>query len=144
MVRTKKQLKRISNRTYPSKLCKKEGCKTEFIPTDGRQVYCCSQHRIDSNNDKRKVINKFESEFINSARNNKKTLIFLSEKESYLNSGTVSASLLELFDYDHSIHHRIVVDEKTKREIKFCFNYGLTPVDSEKKLFKIVIENDNV
>ena len=35
----------------------------EFIPTDGRQVYCSSQHRIDSNNDKRKVIDKIESDF---------------------------------------------------------------------------------
>ncbi|MEY2738096.1 MAG: hypothetical protein RL259_5 [Bacteroidota bacterium] len=144
MIKKIKVQKRISNRTYPSKLCKKEGCYTEFIPTDGRQVYCCSQHRIDSNNDKRKIVDKFESEFIKAARNNKKVLILLHEKESYLNSGIVSASLLELFDYDHSIHHRIVVDEATKREIKFCFNYGLTPVDSEKKLFKIVIENDNV
>jgi len=144
MVRKKKQLKRISNRTYPSKLCKKEGCSKEFIPTDGRQVYCCSQHRIDSNNDKRKLVDKFESEFNKAARNNKWILIKISENRSYLNSKNVTASFLDFLGYDHSIHHRIVVDEKTKREIKFCFNYGLTPVDSEKKLFKIVIENDNV
>lgn len=144
MVLTKKQLKRISNRTYPPKLCKKEGCNTEFIPTDGRQVFCCSQHRIDCNNDKRKVIDKFESEFNKSARSNKRILIKISVNKFYLHSGKVSASLLDFEGYDHSIHHRIVVDEKTNREIKFCFNYGLTPIDSEKKLFKIVIENDNV
>ena len=61
MIRTKKQLKRISNRTYPPKLCKKKDCNIEFIPTDGRQVYCNAQHRIDSNNDKRKAIDIIES-----------------------------------------------------------------------------------
>jgi hypothetical protein len=79
MIKKIKVKKRISNRTYPSKLCKKEGCYTEFIPTDGRQVYCCSQHRIDSNNDKRKIVDKFESEFIKAARNNKMVLILLHE-----------------------------------------------------------------
>ena len=35
----------------------------EFIPTDGRQVYCNAQHRIDSNNDKRKSIDIIEIDF---------------------------------------------------------------------------------
>lgn len=47
--------KRISNRKYPSRECKKLGCTIHFIPTDRRQLYCCTQHRIDHNNDERTI-----------------------------------------------------------------------------------------
>ena len=70
MIKKKTSRQRVSNRTYPPKLCKKPDCNFEFIPTDGRQVYCNAQHRIDSNNDKRKIIDKFESDFNKKARNN--------------------------------------------------------------------------
>ena len=33
-----------------------------------------------------------------------------------MNSKNVTASFLDILGYDHSIHHRIVVDEKTNRE----------------------------
>ena len=77
---------RFSNRTYPPKLCKKQDCNTEFVPTDGRQVYCNAQHRIDSNNDKRKVIDKIESDFLDLGANNNigwlKVLDFLRVQEA--------------------------------------------------------------
>jgi len=145
MIRTKKQLKRISNRTYPPKLCKKKDCNMEFIPTDGRQVYCNAQHRIDSNNDKRKAIDVIESDFNKTARNNKRILIKISKSLTFQVNGKVNASVLEYEGYDHSVYHQSIKDNITKREVKFCFNYGLTLTESDQHFFNIIIDNnDNI
>jgi hypothetical protein len=136
---------RFSNRTYPPKLCKKQDCNTEFVPTDGRQVYCNAQHRIDNNNDKRKVIDKIESDFNKTARKNERILIKISKSLTFQMTGKVHASLLEYEGYDHSIYHRNQIDKKSKREIKFCFNYGLTLTESDQHFFNIIIDdNDNL
>ena len=137
----KKQLKaqkRISNRTYPQKLCKKEGCNYEFIPTDGRQVYCCSQHRIDSNNDKRKVIDKFESNFTSRAKSNEKILIKIIGSPFYIKNDYTHSIFLEHECYDFEIFHFIEYDEETNREIKFCYKHGIILIDAENKYFKII------
>ena len=137
--------KRCSNRTYPRKLCKKPECNMEFVPTDSRQVYCSSQHRIDSNNDKRKVIDKIESDFNKLARNNKRILIKISKSLTYQVTGKVNASVLEYEGYDHSVYHQSIKDNITKREVKFCFNYGLTLTESDQHFFNIIIDNnDNI
>lgn len=143
MIKKKTSRLRVSNRTYPPKLCKKQDCNMEFVPTDGRQVYCNAQHRIDSNNDKRKVIDKTDSDFTKSARNNKQILIKISKSLTYIMTGKVSNSLLEYEGYDHSIYHRTHIDGKTKKEIKFCYNYGLTLTESDQNFFKIIIDNND-
>lgn len=38
MINKNPKKQRISNRTYPPKLCKKADCNLEFIPTDSRQI----------------------------------------------------------------------------------------------------------
>lgn len=120
-------------------------CNLEFVPTDGRQVYCSAQHRIDSNNDKRKIVDKIESDFNKIARNNKLILIKVSMSLTFIKTGKVSATLLDYEGYDHSIYHRNHIDEKTKREVKFCFNCGLTLSESDQQFFNIIIdENDNI
>ncbi len=145
MIKKKISRQRFSNRTYPPKLCKKQDCNMEFVPTDGRQVYCNAQHRIDNNNDKRKVIDKIESDFNKLARNNKRILIKVSKSLTFLVTKKVSASVLEYEGYDHSIYHRSIKDNITKREVKFCFNYGLTLTESDQYFFNIIIDdNDNI
>jgi len=139
MIKKIKVQKRISNRTYPSKLCKKEGCYVEFIPTDGRQVYCCSQHRIDSNNDKRKIVDKFESEFKTKAKKNRFVLKKISESAFYINENRVSKNLLIYEGYEFPIYHKKVIDKETNREILVCYEYGLILVDTNQKLYEIVI-----
>ena len=145
MIKKNSNKQRFSNRTYPQKLCKKPDCNMEFVPTDGRQVYCNAQHRIDSNNDKRKVIDKIENDFNKTARNNERILIKVFKSLTFQMTGKVRASLLEYEGYDHSIYHRSQIDKKTKREIKFCFNYGLTLTESDQHFFNIIIDdNDNI
>lgn len=134
-----KQLKRNSNRTYPPKLCKKVGCHSEFIPTDGRQVYCCSQHRIDSNNDKRKIVDKIESEFKTKAKKNRFVLKKVSESAFYKQNRLVGRALLIYDGYEFSTYHNKLIDKETNREILVCYEYGLKLVNASKELYEIVI-----
>lgn len=138
MVKTK-QLKRVSNRIYPSKLCKKEGCNREFIPTDARQVYCCPQHRIDSNNDKRKIIDKFESEFTKKAKKNRFVLIKISESDYYKKRDYVEKGLLLYEGYEFPIYHSKELEHGTNRDILVCYEYGLILIDASKEIYKIDI-----
>ncbi len=80
--------KRQSNRIYTLKKCAKPECEIEFNPTDARQIYCCRQHQIDSNNDKRKIITSHQADFDKKVKNNRKTLIkiynnYLYKKKQY-------------------------------------------------------------
>ena len=138
MIKKKTILRRVSNRTYPPKLCKKPDCNLEFIPTDGRQVYCNAQHRIDSNNDKRRVIDEFESDFKKKARNNKLVLIKIEKSANYIKSGVANKSLLEYEGYDFSIYHRKQIEINTRREIQICYDYGLILIDALNENYKIV------
>ena len=141
MKKKKTNRQRVSNRTYPPKLCKKLDCYLSFIPTDGRQVYCSAQHRIDSNNDKRKILDKHEISFNKSARKNIQVLIKIYNSIEYIKSGKVSESLLSYEGYTLSTYHRAQIDEDTGREVKFCFDYGLMLIDSKNRYYKI-IKND--
>jgi hypothetical protein len=122
---------RFSNRTYPPKLCKKQDCNTEFVPTDGRQVYCNAQHRIDSNNDKRKVIDKIESDFNKKAKKNKQIMIKIKGSVNYIKSGVTNKSLLLYEGFEFPIYHRKQIDSDTNREIQICYDYGLILIDAK-------------
>ena len=124
MIKKNSIKQRFSNRTYPQKLCKKPDCNMEFIPTDGRQVYCSSQHRIDSNNDKRKVIDKIESDFKKKAKKNKHIMIKISESAYYIKSGFVNKTLLIYEGFEFPIYHRKQIDSETNREVQICYDYG--------------------
>jgi hypothetical protein len=143
-MKKKEKRVRVSNRTYPPKLCKKQDCNLEFIPTDARQVYCCSQHRIDCNNDKRKLIDKFESEFAKKAKKNRFVLIKISESDFYKKRGYVEKGLLVYEGYEFPIYHNKEREKETDREILVCYEYGLILLDARKELYKIdLIENKN-
>lgn len=130
--------KRYSNRTYPPKLCKKPDCHLEFIPTDGRQIYCNAQHRIDTNNDKRKIIDEIESDFNKKAKNNKKVLMKIEKSTPYIKSGAVNKSLLEYESYDFSIYHRKRIEKNIGREVLICYDYGLMLLDALNENYKII------
>ena len=137
MIKKNSIKQRFSNRTYPQKLCKKPDCNTEFIPTDGRQVYCSSQHRIDSNNDKRKVIDKIESDFKKKAKKNKHIMIKISESAYYIKSGFVNKTLLIYEGFEFPIYHRKQIDSETNREVQICYDYGLVLINGENDNYKI-------
>lgn len=140
----KKEFKRTrhSNRVYPPKLCQKPDCNLEFIPTDARQIYCSKQHQIDSNNDKRKIVDSIEKDFTKAAKSNKRILIKVRSSREYQNIGYINHSILRYEGYDFDVFHTIKIEEKTNREVKFCYDYGICLVDSENKNYKIIkLEN---
>lgn len=100
-------------------------------------MYCNAQHRIDSNNDKRKVIDELESEFNKKAKNNKQILKKNEESVYYIKNGYTHLIFLEHENYDCSSFHRVVYNEEYKREINYCYEYGIMMLDTEKKQFLI-------
>ena len=143
MIKKNSIKKRFSYRTHPRKFCKKPDCNMEFVPTDGRQVYCSPQHRIDSNNDKRKMIDKIENDFTSRAKSNEKILIKIIGSPFYTKNGFTHSIFLEHECYDFETFHFIEYDEATNREIQFCYNHGIFLIDAEKKHFKIITKEKN-
>lgn len=144
IMKKKEKRIRVSNRTYPPKLCKKQDCDLVFIPIDGRQVYCCSQHRIDFNNDKRKVVNKFDNEFQKKVKKNRIILKKIHESDYYKLKGLATKELLNYEGYEFPIYHKKEREKETHREILVCYEYGLMLGQASKELYKIdLIENKN-
>lgn len=130
--------KRHSNREYSPKLCAKPDCGLEFIPTDARQKYCSRQHQIDANNDKRKIVDSYESRFKKGVKSNRQILFQVYNSEEYKTNGHVHSVVLKYLNYDFDNFHSIIIDEFSGVEVKFCFEYGLYLFNVEKQLFKIV------
>lgn len=130
--------KRYSNRVYPPKLCAKIDCKIEFNPTDARQVYCCNQHRIDSNNDKRKIITSYEADFAKKVKNNKNILIKILNSKIYQKDCYIHLSILEYEGFSFLTYHSALTEKKSGREVKFSYEYGIMLIDSEKQFYKIL------
>lgn len=128
---------RHSNREYPTRVCEKPDCNLEFIPTDARQIYCSGQHRIDTNNDKRKIVDSIEIDFIKKAKKNKRILIKIGNSEAYIRNGFIHFSILKYEGYAFDIFHNSKMDTRINREIKFCYDYGICLIDSEKRNYKI-------
>ncbi len=137
--------KRYSNRVYPPKVCSKQDCDEEFVPKDARQIYCCRQHQIDANNDKRKIVDSFVSNFNKLAKRNRQILFHVYNSEEYRKCRHVHSAVLKYLNYDFDNFHSITIDEYSGVEVKFCFEYGLYLFNVEKQLFKIVkIENHEI
>lgn len=129
---------RVSNRRYPARNCQKEDCSTEFIPTDSRQLYCCEQHRIDQNNDKRKSVNKIETTFTRQAKNNRAILMKIFNSKEYKNKSVIHYSVLDYEGFDFTVYHHSLIDNNTNRELKVCYDYGIMLSDSENQYYKII------
>jgi hypothetical protein len=136
----KNEIKRTrhSNRVYPLKFCQKSDCVFEFTPTDARQIYCSRQHQIDSNNDKRKTVDSIEKDFTKTAKSNKLILIKIYNSIEYKMRGCIHYSILRYEGFNHNVFHSLKFDRDTKREVKFCYDYGLWLLDSEKDIYEII------
>jgi hypothetical protein len=107
----KKELKkRTSNRRYPIRTCKKPDCNEGFIPTDARQVYCSEQHRIDFNNDRRKLKELIDISFLKIVKKNRTVLHKIASSYFYKKNGFTHKSLLEYEGYDFNKYHQIIIN----------------------------------
>ena len=129
--------KRTSNRCYPIRKCKKPECNEGFIPTDARQVYCCEQHRIDFNNDRRKLKESIDISFLKIVKKNRAVLHKIALSDFYINSGFAHKSLLEYEEYDFKKYHQIMINKITKNEIHICYDYALELTDPINQNFSI-------
>lgn len=129
--------KRVSNRRYPIRKCKKPDCQEDFVPSDSRQIYCCEQHRIDFNNDKRKLKDAITIIFLNKIKNNEAILKKIEKSEHYKKINGVHKPLLDYEEYDFKYYHEIIINEKTGNEAHVCFGYSIELVHPEKQFFVI-------
>lgn len=129
--------KRTSNRRYPIRKCKKPGCQGEFIPSDARQIYCCEQHRIDFNNDRRKLKESIDTAFLKSVKKNRAILFKIASSDFYKQNSNAHLSLLEYEGYNFDIYHQIIINETTDNEVHICYDYGLEFIDPTGGYFSI-------
>jgi hypothetical protein len=138
MKRNKNLIKRReSNRRYPLRKCKKPDCQEYFAPSDSRQIYCCEQHRIDFNNDKRKLKEAINIFFLKTVKSNRAILNKIKTSDLYKENGYTTKFLLDYECYDFSTYHRIIINEKTGREAHVCYDYALELIDAKEEFFSI-------
>ena len=138
MKRDKNLIKRReSNRRYPLRKCKKPDCQEYFVPSDSRQIYCCEQHRIDFNNDKRKQKEAITLLLLNKVKNNEAILKKVKISDIYKEKKGVYKKLLDYEGYDFKYYHQIMINEETGFEAHVCFGYILELVDPTRQFFII-------
>ena len=129
--------KRISNRRYPIRICKKPDCSGEFTPSDSRQIYCCEQHRIDFNNDKRKQKEAITILFLKIVKSNEAILKKIRISDYYLKHNGVFKPLLDYEGYNFDFYHKKMINKDTGNEVYVCFGYSIELVDPENQKFVI-------
>ncbi len=129
-----KRSKRISKRVYPKRKCKQ--CTSEFVPHDAREVYCCEQHRIDYNNDLRRLKDAPLKDLNAKMVNNEKILKKFYEVLQGLKQELLSIDFLILDKYDFNVPCETSIN-KVGNKIEWLLSYGLEGVDQKKRLFKI-------
>ena len=134
--------KRPSNRRYLSRKCRKPDCQGEYTPTDARQIYCCEQHRIDFNNDKRRLKDNIDISFSKIVKNNRVILHKIASSDFYKKDLRVHKSLLVYEGYDFTKYHHILINQITKKEVHICYDYGLEMIESTNHYFSIKNTSD--
>ena len=129
--------KRVSNRRYPLRKCKKPDCQVNYVPTDARQIYCCEQHRVDFNNDKRKLKESINIVFTKKGKSNRDILKKIQSCAYYKKHGHATKFLLDHEDYDFNFFHQMFINEKTKREVYVCYEFTLELIDATHQYFLI-------
>lgn len=127
--------KRISKRIYPSTECRQ--CKRPFNPSDARQLFCSAQHRIDYNNDQRKIksapLDLLNKELWKNERILKK--IFESLKQNKQESFGID--LLKYEGYNFNVSRLVNINKTSQNKIYWSLSYGMEIDDENKKTFKI-------
>ena len=135
--------KRVSNRRYPLRMCKKPDCQEGFAPSDSRQIYCCEQHRIDFNNDKRKQKEAITVLFLKKVKRNEAILAKVIMSDYYIQKKGIYKSLLDYEGYDFKYYHQKIINSVTGYDSHVCFDYIIDLVDPNEQFFKIKKISEN-
>ncbi|PQJ08778.1 hypothetical protein CJD36_022535 [Flavipsychrobacter stenotrophus] len=133
----KKPTKRMSKRLYAGIPCKKADCNKIFQPTDSRQKYCCPQHRVDHNNDKRKANDTDAVALLKTLKHNDAVLAKVFRSEIYSMTKGVSLDLLqyERFEFDYFVKRQ--KNTQTGKTVLWMFKYGIEPTEFNNNIFLI-------
>jgi hypothetical protein len=134
--------KRVSNRRYPERICKKPDCQENFVPTDARKIYCCDQHRVDFNNDKRKLKEAINVCFLKNAKSNRNILEKAKKSHYYKKNGYITKQFLDYDGYDFRTYLQVIINNKTGREVHVCYDYCIELIDAIKQIFSIKNTSD--
>ena len=126
-----------SKRQYPPRVCLNPACQIKFIPHDRRQLYCCTQRRINANNDRRYLDNN--SRFLDErqARINNKILDVVWKKLNNKKRKLVSREILEWSGFKFESPLVIKKNSGTNQNILWVYDYGLELADQSGNLFEI-------
>ncbi len=126
---------RISNREYPPRVCL--FCRNRFFPTDGRQKFCNTQHRVNYNNDLRKTRNKPADDFVKKLQHNEGILCKIFNRKLEYEQLVVDENLLwyEGFHFDVFSHSEKNIE--TGNGIYWSFNYGLEGMRDKSRYYMV-------
>ena len=127
--------KRLSNRIYHERICLH--CCENFIPTDFRQHFCCPQHRIDYNNDRRKIKDAPMRAINDEQKKNDAVLKKASESLERLRQKSVSKDLLQYDGYDFKVFSSVSVNNETGKKVYWNIIYGIEGLDAKMNSFII-------
>ena len=127
--------KRFSNRTYPERICLQ--CSELFIPTDARQLFCCTQHRIDYNNDRRKIKDAPMRAISDELKKNDAVLKKASGSLERLRQKSVSKDLLQYDGYDFKVSSSVSINNETGKKVYWNIIYGIEGLDAKMNSFII-------
>ncbi len=119
--------KRNSKRIYPTKKCRQDS--KLFTPTDARQVYCCPQHRIDFNNDQRKIREAPVRSIADKLKKNEQVLIRATEALSRLGQRIISLDMLFYDGYEIDVFSSSSINKKTGKKILWNISCGIEGCD---------------
>ncbi len=119
--------KRNSKRIYPAKKCPQ--CIKLFTPNDARQVYCCSQHRIDFNNDQRRIREAPVRSIADKLKKNEQVLIKATDSLSRQGQHIISLDMLLYDGYDIMVFSSSSINKKTGKKILWNISYGIEGCD---------------
>lgn len=129
--------RRQSNRVYHPRKCKKPECGKIFTPTDKRQEYCVSQHRIDHNNDLRAVKDQPLKLLGKKLAYNLAVLKKIQLSLEANNQTTFSIQLLQYELYNFGFYSDKSINKNTGNEIEWNYDYGIEVKEADKKTFII-------
>ena len=132
---------KISKRRYPPMKCKKEGCDIMFIPSDSRQIFCCVQHRIDHNNDKRKEISKPFNDHIKKLKHNEAVLKKAYDMIKITGNNKAALQLLDYEQFNHNCFTNLTKNQETGKMVYWVNNYGIEGFNQSDSTFVIHRKN---
>ena len=129
--------KRVSHRVYPDIKCLKTDCPIVFPPSSKKQKYCCTQHRIDQNNDNRDIKAEPQIIIMKIHARNREILKKIFEACERVKNPIFNRSLLEYEGFNDKYSTTETINKETGETIRWSPDYGLECYNRKLETFII-------